>query len=183
MATRGRRSELECFALGLIWRHGPCSTYDVRRLMQDSPSTQWSASAGAIYPLIRRLERGGLITGRDEAHGRRSRRVYRTTRAGEAALRAWVGPPLAPEAVSVAYDPLRSRARFLGVLAARDRARWVAAALEAMDEVARRVEAWDARYGGADDPVARAITRSGRLDVRTRRAWLGSLAEAVRGAG
>jgi DNA-binding PadR family transcriptional regulator len=175
-----RRSELECFTLGLIWRHGPCSAYEVRRLMQDSPSTQWSASAGAIYPLIRRLERDGLVAGRDRPHGKRSRRVYQTTATGESALQSWIGPPLAAEAVTVAYDPLRSRARFLGVLPARKRQLWVEAALTALDRVAARVKAWDERYGGPRDAVGAAITRSGELDVRTRRAWLRSLERAVR---
>jgi DNA-binding PadR family transcriptional regulator len=177
---RRRHSELECFTLGLVWRHGPCSAYDVRMLMQDSPSTQWSASAGAIYPLIRRLEREGLVTGRQERRGGRSRRLYSATRAGARALRAWIGPPLAEEAVTVAYDPLRSRARFLGVLGPPERARWVASALVALDEVARRVRAWDQKYGGALDGVGAAITRSGELDVRSRRAWLRSLERAVR---
>lgn len=174
-----RHSELECFTLGLIWRHGPCSTYDVRRLMQDSPSTQWSASAGAIYPLIRRLERQGLLAGKDESRGKRPRRLYRTTPRGVRALRRWVGPPLAREAVTVAYDPLRSRARFLEVLPRPARRRWVAAALTAMDEVGRRVRAWEERYGGASDPIHAAITRSGELDVRSRRAWLRSLRRAA----
>ncbi|MFM9995125.1 MAG: PadR family transcriptional regulator [Phycisphaerales bacterium] len=174
-----RHSELECFTLGLIWRHGPCSAYDVRMLMQDSPSTQWSASAGAIYPLIRKLEREKLVAGKDEPHGRRARRVFRATRAGQHVLRDWIGPPLAPEAVTVAYDPLRSRARFLSVLPARSRARWVAAALGALDEVARRVKAWDAKYGGRRDAIGAAITRSGELDLSSRRAWLRALERAL----
>lgn len=174
-----RHSELECFTLGLIWRHGPCSAYDVRMLMQDSPSTQWSASAGAIYPLIRRLEREKLVAGRDEPHGRRARRVFRATPAGIRVLRDWIGPPLAAEAITVAYDPLRSRARFLSVLPARSRARWVEAALGALDEVARRVKAWDEKYGGRRDAIGAAITRSGELDLSSRRAWLRALERAL----
>ncbi len=180
---RRRYSELECFTLGLVWRHGPCSAYDVRMLMQDSPSTQWSASAGAIYPLIRRLQREGLLRGRQERRGRRARRVYSATPAGERALRGWLGPPLADEAVTVAYDPLRSRARFLGVLRARERARWVAAALEALERVAGRVRAWDEKYGGRRDAIGAAITRSGELDLRSRRQWLRSLGRAVSAPG
>src|SRR4051812_17726619 len=90
-------SELECFVLGLIWQLGPASAYEVRRHMQDSPSTQWSASAGAIYPLMQRLERLGLLKGSDHQLGKRARREYRTTPAGLAALKSWIGPPFAPE--------------------------------------------------------------------------------------
>ena len=64
-----RRSELECFVMGLVWQFGPVSPYEIRRHMQESPSTQWSASAGAIYPLLTRLHKEGLLKARDSATG------------------------------------------------------------------------------------------------------------------
>ena len=54
-------SELEAFVLGLIWQFGPISPYAIRRHMHQSPSTQWSASAGAIYPLVAKLEKSKLV--------------------------------------------------------------------------------------------------------------------------
>ena len=43
-----------------------------------------------IYPSLRRLQQAGLITGADDPRGRRRRRVYEITGAGEAALRQWL---------------------------------------------------------------------------------------------
>jgi DNA-binding PadR family transcriptional regulator len=182
MAPRSR-SELECFVLGLVWQLGPSSPYELRRHLQGSPSTQWSASAGAIYPLVRRLERAGLLAARALRSGKRRRREYRITAAGTRALRAWVGPPLAPEAVTVAHDPLRSRARFLAVLSAPQRRAWLDAARQALDEVERMVRAWGeaagAPGGGGGGAKGaewlrsiRLMTRSGELDVESRRRWL-----------
>jgi DNA-binding PadR family transcriptional regulator len=174
MAGRSR-SELECFVLGVVWQLGPSSPYDVRRHVQASPSTQWSASAGAIYPLMRRLERARLLSARAERSGNRRRREYRITPAGRSALRAWIGPPLAPEAVTVAHDPLRSRARFLGALTPAQQRAWLAAARAALDEVERRVRAWGeaaGARGGEWSRSARLMTRSGELDVESRRRWL-----------
>jgi DNA-binding PadR family transcriptional regulator len=172
-AAGPKRSELEGFVLGLIWQLGPCSPYELRRHMQESPSTQWSASAGAIYPLLRRLERSALVGSRAERTGKRERREYRITPRGLRALREWVGPPLAPEAVTVAHDPLRSRARFLKALTPRERQAWIAAAREALDEVERRVRAWSRERAG--DEAAGIMTLSGELDVRSRREWLRAL--------
>lgn len=173
-----RATDLEAFTLGLIWRHGPCTAYMVRRLMADSPSSQWSGSAGAIYPLVRRLERRGLLRSSAAVDDGRRTRNYVITRRGITALQSWIGPPLADDAVTVAHDPLRSRARFLGVLSAAEQRAWVAGAIEAMDTVAARIRAWHELYGG-EDPMSRAMTRSGELDVRSRTQWLRELARVV----
>lgn len=165
-----RSSELEGFVLGLVWRMGPCSPYDVRRSLLESPSTQWSASAGAIYPLLRRLERARLVKSKAKRNGKRERREYEVTPAGLKALRAWVGPPFSEEAVTVTHDPIRSRARFLGVLSQAERAAWIAAARAALDEVEKRVKEWDAKFGA--EPGAAVMTASGELDVRSRREWV-----------
>lgn len=165
-----RRSELECFVLGLIWQLGPASPYEIRRHMQASPSTQWSASAGAIYPLVQRLQRAGLLASEAKREGRRRRREYRITTKGLAALRAWIGPPIGAEAVTVAHDPLRSRARFLEALPDSDRRAWFAAARAALDEVEKRVSEW-AKVAPASRS-ARVMNKSGELDVKSRRAWL-----------
>lgn len=173
--SRDRLSELECFVLGLAWQHGPCSPYDIRRRMADSPSTQWSGSAGAIYPLMRKLERLGMLKGRAERTGNRRRREYGITDRGRQALRAWIGPPLPGEAVSVGYDPLRSRARFLSVLTPEQRRRWLCDAEAALEEVEHRVQRWQATYGGNTDPMLRLLTRHGEMEVAFRRAWLSEL--------
>lgn len=174
-----RYSELECFTLGLVWQLGPCSPYDVRRHMLGSPSTQWSASAGAIYPLVRRLHRRGLLSVKAKRTGKRARRVYRVTPAGMGVLRGWIGPPLDPEAITAVYDPLRSRARFLAAVPREQRRRWVAAAQAALEEVAARIRRWDEVYGSSGDPIAPLITRHGELDVRARSQWLEELRRGI----
>lgn len=173
-----RYSELECFVLGVIWQLGPCSPYDIRRHLAASPSTQWSASAGAIYPLVKKLEQRKLLRARDQATGKRPRRMYVITPAGRRVLQGWVGPPLASEAISVAYDPLRTRARFLGIATAAQRHAWVKAAEAALAEVERRVQEWQSSYGG-EDPFLRLMTRTGELDVQSRRVWLREVSSAV----
>lgn len=157
--------------LGLVWQMGGGSAYDVRRTMSDSPSSQWSASTGAIYPLMRRLQRQGLLSMKPQRTGQRLRRWYTITPAGKQALRLWIGPPLAPEAVSVAHDPLRSRARFLGLLSSDERAHWVASAITALKLVDARVREWEKKYGSKDE-FQSLVSRNGELETLARHAWL-----------
>ncbi len=171
-------SELEAFTLGLVWQLGPCSPYDIRRAMQLSPSSQWSGSAGAIYPLMRRLERMDLVESRAARTGKRDRRDYAVTPAGIEELRGWIGPPFPPGAISVTYDPLRSRARFLAALAPAQRKAWLKEAHGALDEVARMVEQWQ-REQGERDPILTLISRNGELETQARRQWLREMTDAL----
>jgi DNA-binding PadR family transcriptional regulator len=172
-------SELASFVLGLVWQHGPCTAYTIRRALLDSPSATWSGSAGAIYPLVERLERDGLLSGRALADGKRARREFSITARGRAALRAWIGPPLGAEAVTVTSDPLRSRARFLGLLSAAERRAWIAAAEAALTTVEANVRRWHEQYASDDAPELALVTRHAELELAFRRAWL----EELRGLG
>jgi PadR family transcriptional regulator AphA len=75
--------------LGLL-SHAPRTGYDIKAIVDRSTRFFWAASYGQIYPELRRLEREGLIEGKDAPNGGRSRRVYRITRAGREALRDWL---------------------------------------------------------------------------------------------
>jgi len=176
---RGERSELECFVLGLVWQLGPCSAYDLRQHVSRSPSSQWSASAGALYPLVQRLEREKLLAARSESTGQRARREYRITAAGLLELRRWVGPPLPELAATVSHDPLRSRARFLGALSPARQEEWIDSALETLALLRERVLAWHAEFGAQGDVFVELLTRSGELDIAARTEWLRTIRQRL----
>jgi DNA-binding PadR family transcriptional regulator len=75
--------------LGLVALE-PKTGYDIKRIVDRSIRHFWAASYGQIYPELRRLEEAGWITGEDVPRGSRSRRRYRITSAGRAALRSWL---------------------------------------------------------------------------------------------
>src|SRR5262252_1915289 len=104
-----RLTELEGAVLGVIARSSPCTPYRVRRVFLDSPSPYWSGSAGAIYPLLRRLEQRGLLTSRKRRTGRRAALAYTLTARGTQAFRAWLQPPWPTVVTGVPADPLRTR--------------------------------------------------------------------------
>src|SRR5439155_16391816 len=75
--------------LGLL-ALGPRTGYDIKRVVDRSIRHFWAASYGQIYPELKRLEAAGWIEGEDDPRGGRSRRVYRITPVGRAALRGWL---------------------------------------------------------------------------------------------
>src|SRR6201997_4319112 len=64
--------------------------YDIKQFVDKSTRHFWAASYGQIYPELKRLEDQGLIRGRQEPTGGRSRTVYDLTEAGKDALHGWL---------------------------------------------------------------------------------------------
>jgi len=137
-------SELEGCVLGCLWKRGASTPYAVRRLFLDSPSSHWSGSAGAVYPVLERLENRGLVAATHAPRGERQAWTYALTAAGRRRFRAWLEPPFAAELVSVPPDPLRTRLSFLGVLGPAQRRRFLARAVAALrrefETLAQQVE-------------------------------------------
>jgi DNA-binding PadR family transcriptional regulator len=76
--------------LGMV-RLGSRSGYEIKRAVDLSIRFFWTISQAQIYPSLKYLERSGLVRGRAEPQGKRRRRVYEITDAGEAALGQWLG--------------------------------------------------------------------------------------------
>ena len=129
----GILSELELVVLGVLSTRQPCTAYAVRKLFLDSPSSHWSGSAGAIYPLVRRLEHKRLIRSVARRGDRRSARLYRLTERGTSQLKKWLLPPLPPASELMNIDPLRVRVSFLGALSPAQRRKVI-------DEVSVKLE-------------------------------------------
>lgn len=69
---------------------GARSGYEIKQTVELSIRFFWTISPAQVYPSLVKLERAGLLTGRDEPQGNRRRRVYERTEAGSEALREWL---------------------------------------------------------------------------------------------
>ena len=172
MADARRPTELEGAVLGVLRERGPCTAYAVRRVFLDSPSPYWSGSAGAIYPLMKRLERLGRIASRGGATGRRPSRLYRLTARGSRAFRAWLQPPWPAVVTGVPADPVRTRVSFLGVLSAGERGRFLREAIERTEPHLRNQREDLARHRRAGHRYEAAVARGAIASLRARRRWL-----------
>ncbi len=169
--TPKKLTELEGAVLGAIWILQPCTAYAVRVAFRDSPTARWSASAGAIYPLVKRLAAAGLLRGTVSSRGKRQSVRYQLTDDGVAALTSWVGPPLSETAASIPDDPLRARLRFLSVLAPEHRRRVVDEAVTATRAQVARLEEIVAEARQGDDPFWPLAAEGALAVARAREAW------------
>jgi DNA-binding PadR family transcriptional regulator len=104
--ARAELTELEGAVLSEIHDRAHTTAFQVRRAFQASPSVEWSGSAGAVYPAIRRLTEGGLIS-TEKLPGGRQAMALRLSKTGVAALQAWACD--AARAAGVGSDPFRLR--------------------------------------------------------------------------
>lgn len=126
-------SELEGVCLGLVRKFQPCTAYQVRRALKDSPSTHWQASAGSVYPLLKRFEEAGLVTATSDKTDGRGRKLISATDDGKQALKQWITSGTRPEMVSAIMDPARSRMFFLDVLPSKQRKSYINELIDQME--------------------------------------------------
>ncbi len=93
--------------LSVINGLGSCTPYQVRQNFLSSRSREWSGSAGAVYPAIRRMHAGGLLRAQKTEDGRRSVR-FSLSAAGRRAFDAWIKD--VERACGSGLDPFRCRA-------------------------------------------------------------------------
>ncbi len=95
---------LEYVVLGLI-STGPQSGYSIISTFETEVYRRWSASPGSVYPMLKRLERRGVIAGELEVvYETRPRKMYRLTPAGERLVDAWLKAPLGKPDVTEERD-------------------------------------------------------------------------------
>jgi DNA-binding PadR family transcriptional regulator len=75
---------------------GPAHGYELKHaLEQRFGDVLPPLNAGQVYTTLQRLERDGLVAGRDAPDDGRPKRVYELTASGREALAAWVATPSA----------------------------------------------------------------------------------------
>ena len=134
--TRRPLTTLAYALLGLIPQM-PRTRYALMRTFQTTPLGQYSGSPGAVYPALTKLEQAGLIRGKMErASALRSRRVYRLTAKGRAALRRWLVPAVTVDDVANRTPELMLRFALMeGLLNPSEVSRFLQTMAQAIDEL------------------------------------------------
>jgi DNA-binding PadR family transcriptional regulator len=180
MARSRVLTELEGSVLGVVWARQPCTPYRVRREFASSPSPYWSGSAGAIYPLMERLEDARLLRSAAHATGRRGSRRYRLTPSGRRALERWVGPPVPDHVVGVPPDPVRMRIASIDVLPLARRGALLAELEARMRDLLARAERVHAA-GGAGGGLFDLMSLGALAMQRARLEWIREVASQLTG--
>nr|WP_298895984.1 helix-turn-helix transcriptional regulator [uncultured Altererythrobacter sp.] len=171
-------SELEGAVLSVIARKQPLTAYAVRKEFEASATHSWSASAGAIYPLVRRLVKGGLIKETPDAEDARGTRKLELTRDGNQALCNWVLETRV-HVLAAGPDPIRTRSFALSAVPPQLRVKalqdWRKATIERLEATIEQI----ARFEADGDILAAMATRGGELEERARIQWIDEMIERM----
>jgi DNA-binding PadR family transcriptional regulator len=177
--ARATLSEIEACVLALIHELGPVTPYAIRKDLLDSPTPQWSGSAGTIYPLVERLLRRGLIRAKSHYTGDREGRRISLTPVGLRAFHRWLSAPMPEWVAGIPPDPLRTRVRFLGALPTVAQKAFVKEAqVKARHQL--RILKRDYALQRALGPFHRLMSRGALLSMRSRLSFLEEAAAALK---
>lgn len=163
----GNLTDNEGALLALVLRIQPTTAYQIMRVYNDSPVSNFNTSTGKLYPLIRRLRDLGLLEARPvEGDGRGTEHLWCTS-AGEAAITKWV-KQLRP-AHLLLEDPLRTKVQSFDLLSHDERIEWIVDAKAALADKLAEVEAYrlESHAPFQDDLHDNAVS-----SLRARMDWL-----------
>jgi DNA-binding PadR family transcriptional regulator len=103
---------LEYLVLGLISLE-PQSGYTIINTFE-SDRFRWSASPGSIYPILKRLEKQGILSSELEMiHETRPRKMYSLTPLGETMLDDWLRKPLTRREIVADHEMIMMKFLFI----------------------------------------------------------------------
>lgn len=109
--------------LALVARAEPLTAYQIAKVYQESPVSNFNTSKGKIYPIIKRLREAGLLKATSVPADARGTETLKTTAKGREAVRLWV--KLIPPAHLLPEDPLRSKVQSFDLLSRDERIEWI----------------------------------------------------------
>lgn len=93
-----RRSKSQYAILGVIAER-PCSGYEIKKFIEGSIGFFWHESFGQIYPVLKALERDGLIRSVEADLGNKARNRHCITARGKKTLAEWLAEPHEAEVI------------------------------------------------------------------------------------
>lgn len=153
--------------LALVQRIQPVTAYQVSKIYDESPVSNFNTSKGKIYPLIKRLCDRGLLIKEAVSGDARGTEQLRCTSLGEQAIRHWV-KDIRP-AHLLLEDPLRTKVQSFDLLSPAEQIEWVMAAKE---QLAKQLDTLDAYGLSVSVPFQDYVHDNAVRSVRARIAWL-----------
>lgn len=175
-ATISKRgfSELENIVLAMIC-FGYDTGYSLIQEMKRARGGRWSTRSGAVYRILRKLQKLGYVNSESARTGSRESLKVMATEAGHDYVREWVASPMPFSELAMLSDPMRSRAYFLSTLPPKERievvTQWIAENASFIHSIQKDVDStfW---LGRKDDPFKLAAYRELVQLASARGRWL-----------
>jgi DNA-binding PadR family transcriptional regulator len=164
---QSRLTDNEGTLLALVVRGEPITAYQIAKVYEGSPVSNFNTSTGKIYPMIRRLREAGHLKARPVKGDARGTEQLVVTKKGRDAVRDWVKEirptHLLPE------DPLRTKVQSFELLTREERIEWVSQLKICLLEKLESVEQY-----GRDKwvPYQDLVHENAVRTIRSRMDWL-----------
>jgi len=150
-----------------VLRVQPVTAYQVTKIYEESPVSNFNTSKGKIYPLIRRLEERGLLKKKIVVGDRRGTEDLMCTSEGRKAVKQWV-KEVRPTHLLL-EDPMRTKVQSFDLLSDRERMDWV---IEAKAQLHRKLAELETYEKDVDVPFKTIVHDNAVSSIRARMDWL-----------
>ena len=160
-------TENEGTLLALVARAEPITAYQIAKVYEESPVSNFNTSKGKIYPMIKRLREAGLLRARSVKGDARGTERLETTAKARQAIRAWV-KDIRPSHL-LPDDPLRTKVQSFDLLSREERIAWVA---ELKVELLKKLEQLEQYGKDVSVPYHQLVHDNAVRSIRSRMDWL-----------
>ena len=173
-AAAPRLTDDEGTFLSLLVRVQPATAYQISKIYEDSPVSNFGTSKGKIYPLIRRLKSRGLLRAHAVPGDARRTEQLECTPQGRSAVKSWVKEVRA--AHLLLEDPLRTKLQSFDLLTAREQAAWLASTKAQLQDKLKELETYERNV---TVPYKDLVHDNAVTSLKARIAWLERVEMAV----
>ena len=153
--------------LALLLRVRHATAYQLSKIYEESPVSNFGTSKGKIYPLIRRLKERGLLSTRTVRGDARGTKFLECTSEGQQAVRNWI-KQIRPGHLLL-EDPLRTKIQSFDLLSRDEQIEWIA---EVKSRLLEKLEELDTYARTVDVPFKEYVHDSAVSSIRSRMDWL-----------
>jgi DNA-binding PadR family transcriptional regulator len=142
-AQQEHLTDSEGTLLTLLVKAQPATAYQLSRIYERSPVSNFNTSKGKIYPLIKRLVQRGLIEAARQPGVAKKVELLSCTEAGVEAARNWVKS--SRDSHLLLEDPLRTKVQSFDLLSFEERVEWIVEHRNKLRDKLRQVEEYGER--------------------------------------
>ena len=174
MRTETQLTDDEAAFLALLIRIQPATAYQIAKIYDESPVSNFGTSKGKIYPMIRRLkERGALKAHALEGDGRHTE-VMSATALGREKVRQWI-KNIKPSHL-LPKDPLRTMVQSFELLSKDEQLGWIAGVRSRLREKLVELEEYKE---SVQVPFKEQVHGNAVMVLETRLEWLDNLQASI----
>jgi len=166
----------EAAFLALLIRIQPATAYQIAKIYDESPVSNFGTSKGKIYPMIRRLKERGALKARALEGDARHSEVLSATALGRERVRQWI-KSVKPSHL-LPKDPLRTMVQSFELLSKDEQLGWIAGVRTRLQQKLVELEEYKE---SVRVPFKEQVHGNAVMVIGTRLEWLNNLEASIAG--